>query len=281
MGVRNQEKSIGVIDFALFGEGIRFYSRIVVYIPLQNDGFVTVGLSDNATTFIRNLQRNFDLLRNVTGLTLTFLPKQSSSILRFQVNASQVRYFASIANDTKLQNAGLWVSRIIQGMLTLRTNGNGSKLYVRAGLANLPFKAVPLEKQKVLIGAYIGTLIPAFFIVADTVCTVLAHIVVCIFLMSPPGDAWDLLEAHRRHHGDRILAAPPGDVVNIQEIGGNREEHLEKNQIFVNSQGSCHNLRQRDRASDVALAHQCRVEDVCCVLDHEPVVDGRFVLACS
>ena len=87
-----------------------------------------------------------------------------------------------------------------------------------------------------LIGAYIGTLLPAFLIVAITAATILAHIVVSIFLTSPPGGTWELLQAHRRDHGDRILVGPPGDFVNIQEKGGRHTNNQGRNQVLVESQ---------------------------------------------
>ena len=223
--VPNPEKFKGYIDITLLGESFSFFSRHVVYIPLDKERIVMVGLSDNATTFVRNLRRNFDLLRNVTGLTLTFLPEQSSDILTFQVNASHVTRFAFLENATNSENAGLWVAGIIQGMLNLRGNVNGSQLYVWGGFVNRSRRgAVPLRKQKIIIGAYIGTLVPAFFIAAFTTCIVLVHIVVCFFLKSPPGGSWELLQAHGRDQGDRILSGPPGDLVEIHEKCSSHEE---------------------------------------------------------
>ena len=62
-------------------------------------------------------------------------------------------------------------------------------------------------------------LVPAFRIFASTAGTVLARIIDCIFFKSPPGSAWELHEAHRRDHGDRILAGLPRLVVYIQRKG--------------------------------------------------------------
>ncbi len=109
--------------------------------------------------------------------------------------------------------------------MTLRASVNGSQLYKNLGDVDVsPFGAIPLEKTKILVGSYIGTMVPAFFVVTFTAATVLVYIAVCIVLRSPPGGAWELLQAHGRDNEDRILAGPPGDVVNIQEKGGNQEE---------------------------------------------------------
>ncbi len=77
--VSNPEKIKGSIEFELYGEKFMFQSEHTVYIPLHNDEIAVVGLSDNASTLTRKLLRNFDLLRNVTGLTLTLLPAQSGN----------------------------------------------------------------------------------------------------------------------------------------------------------------------------------------------------------
>ncbi len=222
------EKVKGRIDLVLAGEGRVFYSRQMVHIPLHRDAIPVVALSDDRTTYLRNLLRNFDLLGNVSGLTWTFLPEHSGEKLLFQVNASQIKKFPPLVNATKHDNAFLWITGIARGMMTLRPNINGSELYERPGLVNGPVDlTIPLKKLKVLVGEYIGTLVPAFFIVVFTAGTIFAHIVVCIFLRSPPGGAWELLQTHERDHRDRILAGPPGDAFNKQEKGGNREENLE------------------------------------------------------
>ena len=57
--VANPEKFRGYIAFELLG-GLRFYSNKIAFISLRDDGIVAVELADNATTFIRNLERNFD-----------------------------------------------------------------------------------------------------------------------------------------------------------------------------------------------------------------------------
>ncbi len=228
LSVTIPEKVKGRIDLLLEGEGMLFHSRQMVHIPLHKDSIAVVALSDNRTTFLRNLRRNFDLLRNVSGLSWTFLPDLSGEKLWFQVNASRMKKFPPLENATKQESASLWIAGIARGMMTLRPNTNGSELFKRAGFVNgVVDLAIPLENQKILVGEYIGTLVPAFFIVVFTAATILAHIVVCIFLRSPPGGAWELLEAHGRDHGDRILAGPPGHAFNTQEKDGNREENLE------------------------------------------------------
>ncbi len=209
--VSNPEKQKGYLAHTLYGEAQFFHSMHEVYIPLQSDRLVRVGLSDNTTSFVRNLLRNFELLRNVTGLNLTFLPEQSDDVLHFQVNGSQVMVFADSADRTNLWNTGFWITGVVRGMLTLRPNVNGSQLYETEGQTKFSFSHLfPLEKTKILVGAYIGTLVPVFFIVAFTAGIVSAHIIACIFLRSPPGGTWELLQAHRRDHGDRVLAGPPG-----------------------------------------------------------------------
>ncbi len=92
-------------------------------------------------------------------------------------------------------------------------------------------RAVPLKKSKILIGAYIGTLVPAFFIVAFTGGTVLVHILACTVLRCPPGGAWELLQSHGRDHYDRILAGPQGHIVNIQEKAGSQKESQKKSVV--------------------------------------------------
>ncbi len=226
----NPDKIKGIFQVTLQGEGFIFLDIHTVYVPLHRDELAFVGLSDNATTLVRNMQRNFDLLRNVTGLTWTLLPEMLGPSIDFRINASQVTPVGHFTNYTKEQHAALWVSGIIQGILTVRASSAGSQLYemVDNGL-NPAYNAVPLKKRKVLVGAYTGTLVPAFFIVAFTSCSILAHIVLCIFLRAPPGGAWELLQAHGRHSRDRILAGPPGGVVNIQESDGKSKRILETN----------------------------------------------------
>ncbi len=216
--VSNPEKIKGTLKVALFGEGLSFESAHVVYIPVQKNKLAVVGLSDDASTLARNLQRNFDLLRNVTGIALSSLSIQDGNYSFFHVNASHVKRFAHLENTTKVQNAGLWVSGMTAGVLSVNASNNGSQFYEMMDIGiNSTYGAVPLKEKKILIGAYIGTLVPAFFVVAFTACSVLAHIVVCIVLRAPPGGAWELIQAHGRHNGDRILAGPPGDVVKIQQ----------------------------------------------------------------
>ena len=132
------------------------------------------GLSDNASKFTLNLRRNFDLLCIVTGLTLTFLPEQSTKQLVFGVNALQLKYFAFFGNETKLQNTGLSVTGIVRWILTLRLDVDGSQHNVRGKFVNSPpYGAVLLKKQKTLVGACIGAFVPVFFIVAVTAGAVL------------------------------------------------------------------------------------------------------------
>ena len=69
MFVPNLEKFKEHVDFAHYGEGFTYYSRQVIFIPLQSYGFVMAGLSDNANTFTRNLRSKFNLFCNVTDLT--------------------------------------------------------------------------------------------------------------------------------------------------------------------------------------------------------------------
>ncbi len=80
---------------------------------------------------------------------------------------------------------------------------------------------------QILVMAYIGTLVPAFFIFVSTASTVLVHIAVCIFLKSPARSAWELVHAHVRDYGDRIPAGPPDDARNIQKKPSNREGNLQ------------------------------------------------------
>ncbi len=79
-----------------------------------------VGLSVDASNFIQNLQRYFDLLHNITCLNLAYLPEQSVDNLIFMVGASQFNCFAYLASSTKLKNVCLWIVGMIEGMLTLR-----------------------------------------------------------------------------------------------------------------------------------------------------------------
>ncbi len=232
LALSNPETAKGVLVVALRGGGIIVTWVYSVYVPLHKDEIALVWLSDNASTLVRNLQRNFDLLYNVTGLRLnsTLSSRSSNNELDFQVNVSQVKPLASSFPSSKVHYAGIWVGGIVQGILSLRSNVNGSQLYEVGGYVE---EAVPLKKTKILIGAYVGTLVPAFLIVALTAGTVVVQIVVRIFLRSPPGGAWELLEAHRRDHGDRILAGPPGSVIKIQEKGDRKTENLEKNEELV------------------------------------------------
>ncbi len=216
--VSNPETSKGYLMLELFSEGYVFRMKYAVQIPVNEDNLAVVGLSDNAATFIRNLQRNFELLRNVTGLTWNTTLQAGHIVdqMAFRVNASRVNHFPDPFSSAKLLNAGAWIAGIVEGILTVRASGNGSQLYEIEGHVNgSTAVAVPLKKTKILVGAYIGTLVPSSFIVAFTAGTVLAHILVFIFLRSPPGGAWELLQAHRRDHGDRILAGPPGNVIKI------------------------------------------------------------------
>ena len=70
------------------------------------------------------------------------------------MNGSQVKNFADSVNEKKQWNAGLWVSRLAEGMLTLRANDSGSHLYESEGHID-PFYSMifPLEKKKILVGA--------------------------------------------------------------------------------------------------------------------------------
>ena len=96
---------------------------------------------------------------------------------------------------TEDQNTGLWVGGLLQGILTLSPNSSGSQLYELPGYKGGSIRrAFPLKKSKILVGAYIGTLVPAFFIVAFTAGIDLVHIVICTFLRSPPGGALQLLK---------------------------------------------------------------------------------------
>ena len=218
--VSNPETVKGYLLVSLNGESFIIQSRYSLHISMNNRNTARAELSDNATTLIRNLQRNFDLLRDFTGLTLTLLPGRTALIFGFLVNASQVRRSPGSSSERKTVHADFWVRGIIQGILTLRTNGTGSQLYENVGSAVGPkATATKMEKTKILVGAYIGTLVPAFYVVAITAGTVLVYFIVCIFLSSPAGGAWELLQAHGRDHEDRILAGPPGDVIDIQANG--------------------------------------------------------------
>ncbi len=98
------------------------------------------------------------------------------------MNGSQFKVFEDLVNQTRLVSTGYWVSGIVKGILTLRANVDGSQLYRREGHVNVSGAWLfPLEKTEILVGAYIGTLVPAFFIVAFTAGTVLTHIIPCIF----------------------------------------------------------------------------------------------------
>ena len=128
LSASNPEKSQGYIKHTLYDGGHLLHSIYGVYIPLQRCRLVIVGLSGNANTFVRNLWRNFDLLRNVIVLTLTFLSDLSVDASRFQVNGSQVKVLADLVYQSNLANTGYWVSGIVRGMLTFRTNVHGSQL---------------------------------------------------------------------------------------------------------------------------------------------------------
>ncbi len=133
----------GYIIFTLFGKRHDRHSTHAVYIHLQRDRF------DSATTFVRNLQRNFDLVRNVTSLTLTFLPDQSEHHLRFQVNGSQVKVLEDLVNETHLLSTGYWVCGIVGGLLTLSANIDGSQLYETEVHANVSSSwRFPMEKNE-------------------------------------------------------------------------------------------------------------------------------------
>ncbi len=208
--------------------------RYAVYIPLDSKETARVELADNKTTLIRNLQRNFDLLRNFTGLTATLLPDRRGDIFSFQVNASRVHTLKSNPTEDKHFFAYYWIRGIIQGVLTLRMNGTGSQLYeIVDNVTGTYHGAAPIKKRKIQVGAYVGTFVPAFIIVVFTAGTALVYIIICSILKSPPGGSWELLEAHGREHGDRILAGPPGDVINIHAKHDNRDENLEKARVHT------------------------------------------------
>ncbi len=76
----------GLLDIALVRRGVSYLMKESVVMPLDQDENVAVALADNASTLTRNLQRNFDSLRNVTGLTLTLIPKPVGNLLAFRVN---------------------------------------------------------------------------------------------------------------------------------------------------------------------------------------------------
>ena len=98
------------------------------------------------------------------------------------MNASQLKYFAFLAYETKLQNTGLWLTGIMRGIITLPLDVDGSQLDVRGEFVNSPpYGAVSLEKQKISVGAYTGTFVSAFFIVAVTAGT---ELVTSLFLSS-------------------------------------------------------------------------------------------------
>ncbi len=197
------EKFKWYFNFSLLGEGVQFHSSHVVYIPLKKNTMAVVGLPDNATTFIRNLLCNFALLSNVSGLTLTYTPDQVGKSYTFQVKATQVMRFAHLVNATHTVNADRWISATIRGMMTSRASVNGSKLYKNYENVEVsPYAAISQENRKLLVGSYIGKMVLAFFVVIFTSGTVLVYIVVCIFLRSPAGGAWELLQAHKRECGD-------------------------------------------------------------------------------
>ena len=79
----NPEKDKGYVSQTLYGEGQLFHLDHAGYIPLQSDRFITVGLSVNATTFVRNLLRNIEILCNVTGVALTEIPLEYGDGLLF------------------------------------------------------------------------------------------------------------------------------------------------------------------------------------------------------
>ncbi len=60
LSVSNTEKHAGYVKHRLYSKGQLFHTIHEIYIPLQGGRLVAVELSDNATTFVRNLQRNFD-----------------------------------------------------------------------------------------------------------------------------------------------------------------------------------------------------------------------------
>ncbi len=224
--VSNPDKTSEFLAVLLHGERTIISTKYEVSVPLGDTTSAHVGLSDNATTFTRNLQRNFHLLRNVSGLTLTTPLNQPVDTLLFYVNASQVQTFKRGSSAKKIFHADLWITAIIQGILTLRASDNGSHLY------NL--SKVPMKKTKLLVGVYIGTLVPAFFVVSFTTGALLIYIVVRILLRSPPGGSWELFEAHRREHGDRILAGSTGDVINIHANEEKRQGSPGKDDLFIN-----------------------------------------------
>ena len=136
----------------------------------------------------------------------------------------------------------------------MRTNFNGSQLYEAKSHVNVTYyRTFRLEETKILVGAYIGTLVPTFFIVAFTAGTVLTHTTNCIFLRSPPGGTWELLQALRRDHGDRFLAGPPGNVAKIEEKSGSYDENHGKNLELVNLEGCGVNLLEPDSAPVMVL----------------------------
>ena len=107
LAMSNPETTKDALVVALRGEGIIVTWVYSVCIPLHNDEIALVGLSDNASTLFRNLQQNFDLLYNVTGLTLnsTLLSRPNIYELDFRVNASQVKPLASSFPSSKVLNA--------------------------------------------------------------------------------------------------------------------------------------------------------------------------------
>ncbi len=116
--------------------------------------------------------------------------QHSGEKLWFQVKASQIKIFPPLQNATKQESASFWIFGIALGIMTLHANINGTELYKRAGFMNgVVDLAILLENQKILVGEYIGTFVPAFSIVVFTTASILAHIVACIFLRSPPGGA--------------------------------------------------------------------------------------------
>ena len=99
------------------------------------------------------------------------------------------------------------------------------------------------QENEILVGVYIGILVPAFFIVVFRSVTDMVHAFSCILFRSSRGIAWELLQAHGRDYGDRILARPPDEFIRVQEEPRNREENLQKIQQYVESPDCSEKLR--------------------------------------